>query len=179
MSLIHVHKIKLFSTDGEILSKLAFDNGRGPYDVAVVSNDEVVFTRVNEADINILDIEDNNITIRDKIELKNCIDIRDIAVLGEKFVVVVYTENFEISVQLVDRDSIIYWSRSRDDNGTKLFNGLVRAFCYFEKSKFNVLVGAAMSNMLVKLDGETGKMLKTGNLFKTQHIGFVGIATIH
>ena len=159
-------RIKLFDSGGKILATLKINLFHGPFSVGVISNDEAVCTVVPESEIYILDIKDNKVAIKDTIRVLPRRWVSDVSVHGDKFIVANGTR--PISIELIDRQGKVIWSRQRDDNGVPLIKNQthVGLTSFIQEGKLKVVIVDGLNNRLVKLNGDTGEVAMVTQLFK-------------
>ena len=156
-------RIKLFDKDGNILDTLKINLFNGPDKIAVISNDEAVCTVTPDSEIYIIDLKDNKLFIKDTIRVIPRSWVSDISVHGDQFIVANGT--IPMSVQLIDRQGKVYWSRQRDAFGQQLLATYSRLTSFTEGGRLKIVIVAVSDNRLVKLDGETGEVLMVTQLF--------------
>ena len=110
-------RIKLFDSGGKILATLKINLFHGPYSVGVISNDEAACTIMPDSEIYILNIKGNRLMIKDYIRVIPRSWVSDVFVHEDRFIVANGT--IPMSIQLIDRQGKVYWSRQRDDNGVR------------------------------------------------------------
>ena len=154
----------MFNYEGEILATLKIALYNGPHAVAVISNEEAVCTVMPDHEIYILDIKDNNLAIQDTIRVIPRRWVGDICVRDDKLIVANVTN--PLSVQLIDRQGSVYWSRNRDDQGLDLFRTQMRMTSIIEDGTSKVVTVDALYNRIVTLDGDTGGVVKVCKLFE-------------
>lgn len=168
-------RIKLFDNDGKILSTLKINLFSGPYAVAAISNDEAVCTVMPDSEIYILDIKDNKLAIKDTIRVLPRSWVSDVSVYGDKFIVTNGTR--PLSVQLIDRQGMVIWSRQKDDHGVPLMKNQmhVRWTSFIEEGNLKIVIVDGLKNRLVKLEGDTGEVVMVTKLFEKDLMATAGI----
>ena len=138
----------------KLLSSLSLSDG--PYDIAVLSNQEVVVTRDNESLV-LLDISSRHMSINSTTALSY--GVRGVSRYGEKLVVTSDSYRPEPpSVKLIDKTGIVYWSVSTNVKGKSLFNNPGYVTSDIERS--TVTATDWGNNTLTVLNGDTGAVIK-------------------
>lgn len=166
-------RIKLFDNDGKILSTLKINLFNGPHAVAAISNDEAVCTVMPDSEIYILDIRDNKLAIKDTIRVLPRSWVSDVSVYGDKFIVTNGTRS--LSVQLIDRQGMVIWSRQKDDHGVPLMKNNVRLTSFIEEGNLKIVIVDGLKKRLVKLEGDTGEVVMVTKLFEKDLMATTGI----
>ena len=168
-------RIKLFDNDGIILDTLRINLFSGPQCVAVISDDEAVCTVMPDSEIYFLSIKDNKLTIKDTIRVLPRSWVSDVSIHDDKFVVTNGTR--PLSIQLIDRQGRVIWSRQKDDDGVPLMKNQVhvRMTTFIEEGKLKVVIVDGLNNRLVKLDGDTGEVAMVTKLFEKDLMATAGV----
>ena len=145
-------KVKLFSLDMKLSSSLTL-SGR-PCGIAVLSNQEAVVT-TDCKELVLLDTSGRHMSINTTTALSY--DVGGISQYGEKFVVTSFSPR-PVSVKLIDKTGIVYWSVPTNDQGQSLFSE--PRFVTSDIEINTVTVTDFRNDTLTVLNGDTGDVIK-------------------
>ena len=145
-------KVKLFSLDMKLLSSLSL-SGR-PRGTAVLSDQEAVVT-TDCKELVLLDTSGRQMSINTITSLSY--DVGGISQYGEKFVVTSFSTR-PVSVKLIDKTGIVYWSVPTDDQGQSLFSE--PSFVISDIERNIITVTDFRNDTLTVLNGDTGDVIK-------------------
>ena len=130
-----------------------------PARIAVIDNEEALFTQWHDGTLNIFDITSSRPAVSQTIKLNKNYKIVSVSAYEDKFVLCCYDKPH--SVKMIDRSGNLLWSRSQDDQGAELFKYPDNCVCFLEANKFRVFVTDTDTDNLIKLDGDTGNVIKS------------------
>ena len=159
--------LKIFSEDKEYMTSLTFPSPYGPVDIAVVDDDEAVVNLCQETQLYVVDIQTCDPKICYKIQLD--FTVRAVSCLGDKLVVC--TSEIPAFLKLIDKRGRTYWSRNPFYLGETLFSSVANITCCLENDNPIVIVADSLENSVVKLNGETGDVIKFCGVYGKSHEG--------
>ena len=130
-----------------------------PAKIAVINNEEALFVQWSDHTLNIFDITSSKPVVNQTIKLNKNYKVTSVSACEDKFVLCCYEK--PRSVKMIDRSGNLLWSRSQDDQGAQLFTYPDACVCFFETNKFRVVVTDTHTDNLIKLDGNTGHVIKS------------------
>ena len=152
--------VKLFDREGQFLCEHVVS--AGPHKITMANDDEALLLLWAENIIIIYDITSDWMKIKGTIKTDVLYNAKFIAAFQDKLILSCW--DFPVSVKMIDRTGKLLWTSSIFDMASPPFIGVSSIVVFFEENKPKVVVTVAdvpaLGQGLVKLDAETGEVIK-------------------
>ena len=172
---VDVHRgytyVNMLDIEGNHLSHLIIPPG--PHHITTVSEEEALLLQWADNIILILDISTMEMSVKQKIELDASFNARYITAFQDKIILSCWC--YPGTVKMIDRTGKIVWSSIIEDIqvNNRSFKNASCIIAFSEENKPKVIAADIpfLRNGLVKLDAETGKVIKFKRLESIHPLG--------